>query len=141
MNKLPLEKQVCTLEQSQKLAELLGGDAPESLWVWWYHDAENFGLALKEKADREFTGTTYPAYTGDELGVLLPKRIFRDDKIFFLESEYKHKNYTFFYRPIPNTPYKPPAMRDGETEAQAKATLAIQGLGEGLIKKEDFNYV
>jgi hypothetical protein len=142
-NNLPLERQVCTPGQAGKFLELLGCDAPGSLWCWKKISDPVLGTSkwiLELTVDQKGVAPFVPAYTGDELGVLLPKRVLIDGTSFFLESEYKHKGYAFFYRPIPNIPYHPPTMHEGETEAQAKAVLAIQGLREGSIRKENFHY-
>lgn len=118
MNFLPLEKQVCTLEQAKELAELLGEHAPGSLCVWvrnlnsnefeahWKRTVENDWIDL----DGEFDNKTYPAYTGDELGALF-------------------KNVT---ATLPNCHIS--------LTARDKAALAIQGLREGWIKKEEFKF-
>jgi len=76
MDSLPIEKQVCTLDQAKKLADLLGDDAPGSLWVWWFDEVQQeFILMLYDDESEcplslEFE-QFYPAYTGDELSVLL----------------------------------------------------------------------
>jgi len=82
MKNLPIEKQVCSLEQAKKLAELLGDDAQESLWSWQcitdpVLKTKTWVLVLS-KTLRGFMVVALPAYTGDELGVLLPHVIIAD---------------------------------------------------------------
>ena len=107
---LPLEKQICTQEQAEKLAGLLGDDAPGSIWYWvfgkWgYESNPKWELSLG-KPENPLT-KCFPAYTGDELGVLL-------------------------------TPYFD--VLEINADANVKASLAITGLTEGWIKKENFRY-
>jgi hypothetical protein len=120
MKKLPIEKQVCALEQAKKLAELLGDDAPESVWVWVNHDESLYNDPLAwsvyvryevEDNDRcYFCIDDYiAAYTGDELVVLLDIHCLRKGIMMPLSAE-------------------------------AKANLAIAGLTKGWIKKEKFQY-
>jgi hypothetical protein len=77
MNNLPLEKQVCTLEQSEELAKLLGKHAPESLWVWVKINAYgSWGIVTYEEFITNpilhWNSNCIAAYTDDELGALLP---------------------------------------------------------------------
>ena len=151
MKELPIEKQVCSLEQAKELAELLGDDAPESYWFWKYG---NYGNADDEWIVNDFytdpfsvKGSLptfcmkYSAYTGDELGALLPKclnpkeakRPCIVEKILSVGWSAKHSRHFALYE---GTPYS----IEGATEAQAKAALAIQGLKEGWIKKQNFHY-
>ena len=69
----PLKEQVCAKEQAKELTELLGENAPESLWVWDKHPDTGWDLELSEDAYGVFLGMNpgYHAYTGDELGALI----------------------------------------------------------------------
>jgi len=74
MKNLPIEKQVCTLEQAKKLAELLGDDAPGSLWSWQcitdpVLKTKTWVLVLS-KTLHGLLVDALPAYTGDELWVM-----------------------------------------------------------------------
>lgn len=70
---MELENQVCTLEQAKNLNKLLGDDAPASLWVWWFdEDNQEFILLLTQNDPYLIGQLWFPAYTGDELGILLP---------------------------------------------------------------------
>lgn len=72
MNNLPIENQVCSLEQAKKLAELLGEHAPKSLWVWGYLLYEDrWELIRHEKLWRFGYERSFAAYSGDELNIFL----------------------------------------------------------------------
>jgi hypothetical protein len=156
---MDIKEQVCTLEQAEKLAELLGDDAPESLWVWaWSYeldsDGEDVGMILiarqvlsekpKLHSHRDYASKPiYPAYTGDELGVLLPPNIQNNE--FNLKIFKKDDCFIVGYENEGEYPYETPMMPswaevESNTEAQAKAGLAICGLESGYIKKENFKY-
>ena len=143
----PLEKQVCTLEQAKELAGLLGDDAPESLWVW-ANPKEQYMELFKPmnqtphicqwmhiRAATE-QWNVYPAYTGDELGVLLPNKIL-DPELGWCElrSEWRYarNRYMLEYNKSPHG-----IIEDSEVEA--KAALLIQGLKGGWIRKEEIHY-
>ena len=80
MRRLPIEQQVCTLEQAKELAELLGEDhAPKSLWVWVKpRNGRNYRLMLSDDFDNNYSDfyedEYYRAYTGDELAAFLKGR-------------------------------------------------------------------
>jgi len=72
MKNLPIEEQVCLRGQAEKLAELLGNDAPEGLWVWVNSSVfRRWEIKFKAKIAISNHDKQIPAYTGDELGVLL----------------------------------------------------------------------
>lgn len=140
MNNYPIEKQVCTLEQAKKLAKLLGDDAPESLWVWQVTANENNVTTLDNIARGELVDMAlWPAYTGDELGALLPGylNIKKHDTCFCLWRV--NKNYACCYEGTEDHCTQSEIF-DSEYEAHAKAELAITGLEEGWIKPEEFQY-
>jgi len=140
MNGYPIEKQVCTLEQAKELAGLLGDDAPRSLWIYSRGQGgmETPSLELRENLewDINYIKSSYPAYTGDELGVLLPSDA-ADGAIMHAKSDTRKPFFSGYQDP---EFYKMSVMKIADTEAQAKAALAIQGLKECWIKKEDFRY-
>ena len=80
MESYPLEKQVTPLDLSKKLAGLLGDDAPESLWVWVEYELRGVKkiqpilkivlMGFVQLPGNKIIGIC-PAYSGDELGVLL----------------------------------------------------------------------
>lgn len=125
MKNLPLEKQVCALDQAKKLAELLGDHAPESYWIWcgnryqkgvWLISYEDYKEDIvitdtiqNKKVHSWYTDEYWNAYTGDELGALF-------------KNAAKWNEYPCY------------------STAQEKATLAIEGLTEGWIKPEEFKY-
>lgn len=167
-NELPIEKQVCTLEQAQAIAEIFkkaGIDAPGSSWTWvvpenrdavpfiWMTDffkREQELLRLpKEKV-------LYPSYSGCELGALLPGKLtVRDDNevIHVLISiVLKHSVYTQGGAGIRYASaywdmqigkkciFMQPGKCKSVTDAEAKANLAIHLLKGEIIKPEDFCY-
>lgn len=110
-NNYPIEKQVCSLEQAKKLAELLGEDAPPSWWYWRLClslAGDKFNLLGGGPPASGSQVESYPAYTGDELGALL---LGAGAKPGFI--------------PV---------------RAHARAKEVIEGLREGWIKKEEFKY-
>lgn len=142
MDNLPIEKQVCSLEQAKELAELLGYDAPGSLWVsveYEYRGEIKRQLILTSSLsefgrlpENKVVGVL-SVYTGDELGVLLPEivdgyklRIIKDNDEF--QCGYMLHSHRIL------------ALCYEQTEAEAKAALAIQGLRIDCLKKEDFRY-
>lgn len=159
-NSLPIENWVCSLEQAKEFADLLGNDAPESLWVWVTHRRGQYGElpfdknknqyfpVLREEvfdgdygAEFDHSAPIYPAYTGDELGFLLPKCLnLPEAQLPHIRSQVLvgtllliNNNWLFYYE---GTHIK----AKGINETQAKATLAIKGIKQGWIKKERFNY-
>ena len=71
-----IENQVCTLEQAKKLKEILGDEAPESLWTWNVLRKDN--RAFLDQTGKYQPGikvyfSAYPAYTGDEIADILIK--------------------------------------------------------------------
>lgn len=116
MKKLPLERLVCAPGQAREFLELLGCDAPVSYFKWvCYNDETSRLMNPTEWREARLWRhidiiKVFPAYTGDELGVLF-------------------KNVT---ATLPNYPVSL-TVRD-------KAALAIQGLREGWIKPEEFRY-
>lgn len=102
------------MEQSQRLAKLLEYDAPKSYFVWII--LENSGsICIPAYADQIHLANVVSilrAYTGEELGILLLNAL--PGGFFGKES-------------------MPPLVR-GRTK------LAIKGLEEGWIKKENFKY-
>lgn len=142
---LSLEEQVCALEQAWELAELLGEHTPGSLYVhevytWVCYGKERTDAKIRKSNEiRNPSAKYFPAYTGDELGVLLPSQVFNRQLMFFKCEDY----CSIGYRPInkkytcamSSNPYA-----NADNEAQAKANLAIKGLREGWIKPEEFKY-
>jgi hypothetical protein len=151
MSGYPIEKQVCTLDQAKKLAELLGDDAPESLYVrgryhvspgerphdFAIHYIDALGLSLDKCFDK-----FYPAYTGDELGVLLPKEISNDPEspaIFkMLRNGGDFWPYVAGYSRNAGMGFL--VHKNRETEAEAKAALAIELLEKKIIPAAEFKY-
>ena len=150
MKEYPVENQVCSLEQAKKLSELLGDDTPESLWVYcWRVDVgggkDKLSLILRIDYDDDsfYRPPIYPAYTGDELGALLPGNIY--DLAGFLSITKSDHNPGF---PIKHHAaytrdddcYMAFYQKSAETEAQAKADLAIHLLKRKIIQPEEFKY-
>jgi len=135
MKSLTIEKQVCSLEQAKELAELLGDDAPGSLWMWCKYPSDGWMSTLTDEAYGFLMGMNegYYAYTGDELGVLLPY----ESHDFFIEFSKDFEEYRASYLRLGDDIFQ---SERGLTEAQAKAALAIRGIKEGWIKKEDFKF-
>lgn len=148
---LSIEKQICTYEQSKELAELLDEYAPESLWTWTW-SGTSFTPCLSNRIPRRWRRRLFPpAYTGDELGVLLPSTITDEDLFFGLIKVDCEIPYTAFYRhctfmdlDYENAEYiewnKDNIQMDAKYEAHAKANLAIYLLVKKIIKPEEFKY-
>ena len=142
-NSLTVEETVCTLEQAKELARLLGEHAPESLWCWvwgkWgaFETNPTWGLTLGDPINP--STKFYPAYTGDELGVLLPKFVTLETHECRFDLWAINDGFACCYdRVEDDCPLT--AIFDKPYEVRAKADLAIQGLTEGWIKPEEFNY-
>lgn len=136
-NNLPIENQVCSLEQAKELAELLGEDAPKSVWVYVKEGKDGWNAQPRQlrpilpKGWRQIA-----AYTGDELGSLLPDYIEAKEEKWIRHQSFSGDNTIAYYGE-----YKVLFGSDYfKYEAQAKAALAIKGLKEGWIKKGDFRY-
>lgn len=153
MNNYPIKNQVCTLEQARELYEIFkkaGIEPPGSLFSWTYWTLEPHGrewvvfptedALFDAEKDIISDDNVYPAYTGDELGAMLPTRLnykMKSDE-YSLDKNFSEAGIPEFhngYLTIPN-------LRDfkSEYEAHAKADLAIQVLREGWIKPENFKY-
>jgi len=142
-NNYPVKKQVCTVEQAKKLAELLGDDAPKGVWMWEYYESIGGKWGLRLRTSFELSKKEkYPAYTSAELGILLPKvlnqkkaREFPDEPLQLLDMQWlpATKSFHFMYQ-------KTPFHSAHRIEAQAKADLAIQILEAKRIKSEEFSY-
>jgi len=154
MDSYPIEKQVCTLEQAKKLAELLGENAPGSLWIWaievdiW---GENPVYILNTESHIDDNPSNFPpepmfkAYTAAELGALLP---------FYMDAEIKHGQFPIIvsygikiehWNDIWTAKYEERedvvfTECDSATEAHAKADLLIKLLKDKIIKPEDVSY-
>jgi len=140
-NKLPIEKQVCTQPQAEELAGLLEDDAPESLWRYVEKERQYADPVYKLQTDCWFSEIYFYAYTGDELGEVLPSVIFWNHKKYFLDvyPSDKRDEWNACYVCVNDYGNVLDIQRES-TQAQAKAALAIQGLKDGWIKKEDFVY-
>jgi len=153
---LSIEKQVCALEQAKKLVGLLGEHAPKSLWVWskidgywaWSKIDEygTWGIVLMDhyckNPSMPWGSDFYPAYTGDEVGVLLP------DKIFFGKYQLHKKDNLWLsgYVSEGDYPHEWPSMHNlfgyGEDKnivcAMTNSLIAL--LEQKLIKPESLSY-
>ncbi len=139
-NQLPLEDQLCTLEQSKELAELLGDDAPGSLWGWatrGYGDTKQPYFLVFGPYIEDTQSEYYPAYTGDELGALLTS-VHDYFLAIYCDAGVNHECEARMYSHDEGKRFS--CFKRNKREARAKADLVIQGLREGWIKKEDFNY-
>ena len=145
MESYPIENQVCTLDQAKVLAELLGTHTPESLWIW-IKTPIGWELHLR-KNSLPVQYEDFNAYTGDELGVLLADQIeiheveevrtFPSSQIYELRIEKFNNDFSASYACYSDEYFY---QNESKHEAHAKADLAIQGLKEGWIKPEEFQY-
>lgn len=142
MKKLPIEKQVCSLEQAKKLREFLGDDAPNGLWTWGlcgYPTTEPvFKLLMGVDIHIETSVEYYPAYTGDEFDLLLPDEIEYSGHCLSFKIT---KSNGFFWPKYSGElePFMFDELGD-ETPARAKAKLAILLLEKKIIKPGDFKF-
>ena len=110
-NNLPLEKQICALLQAEKLRDLLGDHAPGSLWVY-VPRPDGWEPMLRDIFD-------YQRITYQKNCITA----YSGDELGVLfKNSAKWNDYPRY------------------STAKEKATLAIEGLTEGWIKPEDFNY-
>jgi hypothetical protein len=147
MNNLPLEKQVCTLEQSRELAELLGENAPDSLWMWevftWLRRGKNkTEIKLQKSIDiRSSDAKYYNAYTGDELGALLPYEVNIDKKLHTLDIHKRCNGYhPSFYEIEGNDLQIARISHTSKNFAVAQTELLISLLKQELIKPEEITF-
>jgi len=142
---IPLENQVCTLEQAKILKDEFGLEL-DSYFAW----RKNFikskeypeDWVLDTLADCVFDlnkgliDNYYPAPNCAEFGVLLPfMRMYDVSTNLYLTFEYDQDGFKFYY----DGDYKGWLGRSlpKEHESHAKADLLIDGLREGYIKPED----
>ena len=152
---MKIENQVCTLEQAKKLAELLGKHAPESLWVWtetryqtgvWlilnedYRDDIVLDTVQEKRVHSWYSDEFYPAYTGDELGALLPAYLYIENYETILTTWKLNQSWAMAYDRTEDGCCLSEIF-DAEHEAHAKADLAISLLEQKIIKPEDFKYL
>ena len=125
--------------QAKELAKLLGEQAPQSLWVWLqiYRD-KTWCIKLRNWFPPKTvpSSTFIRAYTGDELGSLLPKKFVtrKGNHYLYLDSSL---DFTYFYKTIGGVPI---VRASDEHEAHTKAALVIQLLKQKIINPEDFKY-
>jgi hypothetical protein len=144
-NCYPIKKQVCTTEQAKELAELLGEHAPESLWVWAQECfSETWELYFRKNcAISDGNPPIAAAYTGDELGALLPSHIKNGE--FQLKIIKEKDKFIVGYEDEGEYPYETPGMycwgeAKGEILAHVCADLAIMSIKNKNIKPEEFKY-
>lgn len=141
-NGYPLEKQVCTKEQAVQIAEIFkkaGIEPPGSLWVWIKYSCSRVPILELMDIDRDWAdGVEYyhSAYTGDELGVLLPVHPTIKGRDAYLNGMKLYSEWLFEYLNSNND--KPLTQRSNK--AIFLAALAIDGLTNDWIKPEDFKY-
>ena len=155
MKNYPIENQVCTLEQAKRLKELLGDHAPGSLWWWRQSPTEGWKVYFNTIV---FPGEALRAYTGDELGALLPVCLNLLDGQKYIYDSTKHAydgSFLIGYKGEDNQLHdceynlcteegletiRLYLLRSKQYEAHAKADLAIKLLDQKIIKPEDFKY-
>lgn len=132
----PIENQVCTLEQAKKLTDLLGEKAPGSLWVYVKEGKD--GWNAQPRLRRPVLPKWWKqiaAYTGDELGTLLPEmRKESSLRIEKYEGQFEAGYYPAY------SDYDGGEAQANKIEAHAKADLAIHLLDQKIIKPKEFNY-
>lgn len=136
---MELGNMACMVEQAKKLDKLLGDDAPKSLLVWCeaYNDA-GFVLKLRDGTPFEFYKNAYSAYTGDELGVLLPDYLFLETNKTCLRIFKFGKNFRCDYQGTNlNEPFTSKFAFVERYEAHAKAYLLIHLIEQKLIDPKD----
>lgn len=135
---MKLENQVCTFNQAIKLSKLLGKYAPESLWGWttFGRKKNNKYFLIRGSHIEDTQSEYYPAYTGDESGVLLPPRLILEEKESYLNIWKSGKYFMCAYR---NTENDFPVSEHfrARYEAHAKAALLIHLLEQKLIDPKD----
>jgi len=128
---MKIKNQVCTLEQSMELNELLKTEE-DVFHATFYH--------FKGEITREAWGKDYyPAFTCSELGVML---IVSDDTHFTQSSYNEHLGewQTFVLkRPVDEeqVQFDNIYMGEGDTEAEAKADALIWMIKKGITDKEN----
>lgn len=144
MDNYPIENQVCTLEQTKELAELLGDNAPKSFWSWGIIPKNPYGSsdpAVLIQTKFAFDGEKLlAAYTGDELGALLPKKLRDNELMIFWEEKSCNACYGAYKDDQEEPGLYIAYCEVSKYEAQAKADLSIQLFKEEIITPEDFKY-
>ncbi len=129
---LPLEKQVCAIEYSKKLAEL--GVRQNSIFYWSPFIDREKNTKYELVNEREII---YPqesdisAFTTAELGVMLPIETDRGHIHYYRGSEYFHTGSYIQGSVIPIT--------SGKTEADVRADTLIRLIESKLITVSEIN--
>ena len=158
---MKIEKQVISLKEAKRLAELLGDDAPGSLWVWSQIDGYGtWGVVLRDAYNKNpfmhIACECLPAYTGEELWALLPicLNMFDGNKYVYLSAKHTYDGAAFcgYYNDdtsICNYNHeiggvlKSKTLKlslSAKTEVCAKAALSILLLEQKLITPKEFSY-
>ena len=143
---IPLENQVCTLEQAKILKDEFGLDL-DSYFAWYlpkFKQESKWHICSVENAryyiSKYLISKYYPAPSCAELGVLLPGMIpVEGDSVPVILTLYKcslNGKFTFEYYEDAKEAECLASSKEGY-EAQAKADLLIDGLRKGYIKPED----
>lgn len=139
---MDISKQVCTLEQAKRLNEL-GVVQGKSIF---YYDCGGGTCRLcfadKNEGDGYYEALScYSAFTGAELGVMLPNkhghcetRSYYDDHIGGWFSDYR-----VIKTDGPHIDWSLAAETEGDTEAEARAALVIHLIENKIITTEEIN--
>lgn len=143
---MKLHEQVCTKEQSRRLAQLGIKQESEFYYTGTYglkHVSAPASWGMEETIGEYVSeNINYPAYeifsafTVAELGELLPERVLDDGKWQFIDCE--HFKSTLGYRCWISSARTQYALQDNyKTEAEARAAMIIYLLENGLLNNTD----
>ena len=142
---MKLEDQVCTFEQSLKLAEL--GVALPTTFYWSAKgkdrsDPAAFKLTIKEEND-ETADTCYSAFTTAELGILLPYELNLEDEDLYIQGTIGNRRGEFYYiwfqSSLDNVEWELFPAIERDTEAQARADALIWLIENEFVRVADLS--
>ena len=132
---IPLEQQVCTLEQAKIFKDEFGLEL-DSYWRWCDWDCDKWELVTAE--DSTEGDDSLPAYTCAELGEVLPHSIIYGGSGYVLYLQKTQIQWSCYYaKSINRNSYLFDQTIEGEYAAETQADLLIDGLRKGYIKPED----
>lgn len=129
---MKLEDQVCSFELAKELKEL--GVFQDSLF-YWNKDGKGIYTGSVKKIAFETDPLEFSAFTVSELGEILPYKIHKSGKEFYLELE-KDKEGSYwvsFYNKYLDLDEQPKLMWFDENESNARASILIRLIEDGYI--------
>ncbi len=140
---MKLEEQVCTFDQSVKLAELGVNLTTAFYWVAngnGQGDPVKIRLGLKEDG-HQTAESCYPAYTTAELGILLPYELNLEEEDLYIQGTIGNRRGEFYYiwfqSSLDNVEWELFPAIEKDTEAQARADALIWLIENNYVSVAD----